>query len=104
MNRLPAWDKAIDVRVMRQGGVAALPALARPRIIILQDCPDDRRERLCAALADAADAATDACGQGDQRYFTIEIRYEGDCAPLRFDVPEAQAPAPLVRLWRDGEP
>jgi hypothetical protein len=104
MTSLPAWDKALDARVLRQGGVAAIPALSRPRRIALRDCPADRRVALCAILDEAAHAAQPDCGAGDQRYFTVEIRYEGQEHPLRFDVPESCAPRTLVTLWREGTP
>jgi hypothetical protein len=104
MTHLPAWDKAVDARVLRQGGAAAIPALTRPRTIALRDCPADRRVALCAILNEAANAAQPDCGAGDQRYFTVEIRYEGQDRPLRFDVPEMCAPHTLVTLWREGTP
>jgi hypothetical protein len=104
MSALPPWDKAVDARVLRQGGVAAVPALSRPRRIVLRDCPADRRLALCAILADAVNAAQPGCGAADQRYFTIEIRYEDRDEPLRFDVPETSAPHALVHLWREGTP
>jgi hypothetical protein len=103
MTTLPPWDTVIAVQVKRQGGVAAIPALARSRTISLRLCPQDERGRLCAALAQAAAQAEESCGAGDQRYFTVEILRDGEAEPLRFNVPEASAPEPLVRLWRDGK-
>jgi hypothetical protein len=99
---LPPWNTVIAVHVKRQGGIAAIPAQARPRTIALRDCPDDQLGRLCAAVTQAAALASEGCGMGDQRYFTVEIRREGDGEPLRFNVPEDAAPEPLVSLWRDG--
>ncbi|CAM3512174.1 hypothetical protein BOSP111201_09470 [Bordetella sputigena] len=103
MTLLPPWDTVVAVQVKRQGGVAAVPALARPRTIALRLCPQDERGRVCAALAQAATLAHESRGAGDQRYFTVEILRDGQAEPLRFDVPEASAPEPLVRLWRDGK-
>lgn len=103
MKPLPPWDTVVAVQVKRQGGVAAIPALARPRTISLRHCPQDERGRLCAAIAQAAAMANEECGKGDQRYFTVEIQRDGGDEPLRFSVPEACAPEPLVNLWRDGK-
>ncbi|ARP87385.1 protealysin inhibitor emfourin [Bordetella genomosp. 9] len=103
MKPFPPWDAVIAVHLKRQGGVAAIPALSRPRTISLRDCSDDVRGRLCTALADAAAQAGGACGTGDQRYFTVEIDIDGESEALRFDVPESAAPEPLVRLWREGK-
>jgi hypothetical protein len=102
MKPLPPWDKVIAVQVRREGGVASVPALARPRMISLRDCPDDQRDRLCNAVVQAAAGASENCGRGDQRYFTVEILLDGDVEPLRFSVPEASAPEVLITLWRDS--
>lgn len=103
MKPLPPWDTVATVQVRRQGGVVAIPALARPRMISPRECPQDERGRLWEVLVQAAAMADDQCGAGDQRYFTIEIRRDGDEPPLRFSVPEAGAPQTLIRLWRDGK-
>ncbi|AOB30569.1 hypothetical protein AKI39_07535 [Bordetella sp. H567] len=102
MTTLPPWETVVAVLVKRQGGVAGVPALARPRTISLRHFPQDERGRLCAAITQAAAMAAEECGSGDQRYFTIEILQDGEVEPLRFSVPEAAAPEPLVSLWRDG--
>lgn len=102
MRPLPPWDTVVAVQVQRQGGVAAIPALAQPRMISLRRCPQDERGRLCAAIAQAAAMAQEECGRGDQRYFTVEILRENDEEPLRFNIPEAGAPELLVNLWRHG--
>lgn len=99
---LPDWSAVVTVRLARQGGIAAVPALARARSIDLRDCEDAERRRVQAAVAAAAACAGDRCGAGDQRYFSVEIRYANDEAPMRFEVPEDEAPEPLVALWREG--
>ena len=58
---------------------------------------------VCDALRLAAPKAMPGCADagGDQRYFHVEVVYEGDdIADISFDVPETDAPEPLVRLWK----
>jgi hypothetical protein len=98
----PDWSAMVAVRLARQGGIAAVPGLARARSIDLRECADADRRRVQAAVAAAASCAGDHCGTGDQRYFSVEIRYENHDEPMRFDVPEDEAPESLVALWREG--
>lgn len=107
MIELPPLDLARLVRLSREGGLAYLPALARPRSIDLATCPPGLRQEVCDALQSAAPVAVERCGGGDQRYFHVEVRYQGDAvADISFDVPEADAPDALVRLWKNqtGQP
>lgn len=104
MIELPPLDLAHLVRLTRQGGLAYLPGLARPRTIDLATCPPDVRQEACDALERAAPVAVarDAGGGGDQRYFHVEVLYRGaGVADVSFDVPESEAPDTLVRLWKD---
>ncbi|MNC72597.1 hypothetical protein D3C75_1236690 [compost metagenome] len=60
------------------------------------------RQEVCDALRHAAPKAVPAAdGGGDQRYFHVEVIYEGaETTQISFDVPEADAPDTLVRLWK----
>lgn len=103
MIELPSLDLALLVRLTREGGVAYLPGLAQPRSIDLATCPPGLRQEVCDAVARAAPAAIPrgAGAGGDQRYFHVEVVYEGgDATDISFDVPETDAPEPLVRLWK----
>lgn len=109
MIELPSLDLAMLVRLTREGGLAYVPALAQPRSIDLVTCPPDLRQEVCDALQRAAPVAVPRCAPagGDQRYFHVEAVYEGDgVADVSFDVPETDAPEPLVRLWKNraGQP
>lgn len=98
---LPPLSQATLVRLSRQGGLAYLPGRAAPRDIDLRNCPDEVRRDVCDALRQAApQASSDGAAGGDQRYFRIEIWFIDDPASVRFEVPEAQAPEPLLRLWK----
>ncbi|ASC65876.1 protealysin inhibitor emfourin [Achromobacter denitrificans] len=104
MIELPSLDLALLVRLTREGGVAYLPGLAQPRSIDLATCPPGLRQEVCDAVARAAPAAIPrgAGAGGDQRYFHVEVVYDGaDVADVSFDVPEADAPDTLVRLWKE---
>ncbi|MNT66263.1 hypothetical protein D3C86_794130 [compost metagenome] len=104
MIELPSLDLVQLVRLTREGGLAYLPGLAEPRHIDLSTCPPGVRQEVCDALRHAAPKAVPACAgaSGDQRYFHVEIVYEGaETAQVSFDVPEADAPDTLVRLWKD---
>lgn len=105
MIELPPLSQATLVRLSRQGGVAYLPARAAPRDIDLRSCPEDTRREVCQALLQAAPlaAGADEPGGGDQRYFSIEIWFVDAAPAVRFQVPEARAPEPLLRLWK-GSP
>ncbi len=103
---LPPLEFALRVSLTREGGLAYLPGLAQPRSIDLTACPDSLRQEVGDALRRSAPLASPECGRpgGDQRYFHVELVFRdpvgGDTASLVFDVPEAEAPDTLVRLWR----
>ncbi|WP_251865329.1 protealysin inhibitor emfourin [Achromobacter sp. Marseille-Q4962] len=108
MISLPPLDLASLVRVSREGGLAPIPALSAPRSIDLVACPPGVREEVCDAVRNAAPHAAQEGSHargGDQRYFRIEVIY-GDAAlaSIKFDVPEEQTPATLVKLWREYAP
>jgi len=97
---LPPLEHAARVRLRREGGVAPVPARAQPRDIDLQTCTPQRRRSVCDALADAAAQAGPGAG-GDQRYFRVEILFDGAAAGIvAFEVPETRAPAALVEIWK----
>lgn len=104
MIELPPLDLAQLVRLTREGGLAYLPGLAQPRHIDLSSCPPGVRQEVCDALRLAAPRAVPASADagGDQRYFHVEVVYQGaETAQVSFDVPEKDAPDTLVRLWKD---
>lgn len=103
MIELPPLDLAQLVRLSREGGLAYLPGLAKPRRIDMATCPPGVRQEVCDAILHAAPKAMpgSAGAGGDQRYFHVEVEFEGaDTARVTFDVPEADAPETLVRLWK----
>ncbi|MDR6601607.1 hypothetical protein J2732_002599 [Achromobacter deleyi] len=100
---LPPLDLVLLVRLSREGGLAYLPALSQPRSINLSTCSPGVRQDVSDALQRAAPKAVPECGQagGDQRYFHIEMVMDrDDQTAVSFDVPEADAPDTLVRLWK----
>lgn len=105
MKQLPALGKDTTVRLSRQGGFAALQALSRPREIDFSNCNEQQRGQICSVLEGCLPLATSSSGQGDRRYYQIELRYrqnERDDEMI-LQVPEEQAPGDLVRLWDKGE-
>ena len=105
MKQLPALGKDTTVRLSRQGGFAALQALSRPREIDFSNCNEQQRGQICSVLEGCLPLASSSSGQGDRRYYQIELRYrqnERDDEMI-LQVPEEQAPGDLVRLWDKGE-
>lgn len=103
MIELPPLDLVLRVRLSREGGLAYLPGLSQPRSIDLSTCSPSVRQDVCDALKRAAPKAVPDCGQagGDQRYFHIDMVMDRDGqTTISFDVPEADAPDTLVRLWK----
>lgn len=101
MIELPSLDLAQLVRLSREGGLAYVPGLAQPRRIDMATCPPGVRQEVCEALQHAAPKAVSGGAGGDQRYFHVEVEFEGaETARVTFDVPEADAPETLVRLWK----
>ncbi|ARS51667.1 protealysin inhibitor emfourin [Kushneria konosiri] len=93
------------VRLAREGGVAHMPALVRPREIAFHDCSLSQRKKVCRLLDEAEQlkCAGDQAGQGDQRYFRIIIMPVGsDSDVITLHVPEHRAPESLVSLWKNG--
>ncbi|RUR66802.1 hypothetical protein EJP67_06955 [Variovorax guangxiensis] len=106
MIRLPRLDEATVVRVTREGGLAYLPGLSRPRSFQLGDCTDALRRQ----IGDALQSAVPHAGQpgatvsgGDQRFYRVEVLVQGtEEISVSFEVPEAEAPEALVHLWKDA--
>jgi hypothetical protein len=108
MIRLPPLDEATVVRVTREGGLAYLPGLSRPRSFQLGDCTDELRRQIGDALQSAAPHAGQpgaTVSGGDQRFYRVEVLVQGtEEVSVSFEVPEAEAPEALVHLWKDAGP
>lgn len=105
MRQLPPLGKDATVRLSRQGGFAAMQALSRPREIDFASYDEQQRGQICSVLEGCLPLATSASGQGDRRYYQIELRYrenERDDEMI-LQIPEEQAPGELVLLWDKGE-
>ncbi|WP_106478668.1 protealysin inhibitor emfourin [Phytohalomonas tamaricis] len=105
MSRFDELDVDALVKLSREGGVAYMPTLARPRAIDFQRCSSNQRRFVCDILARAEQAAShDSVGKGDQRYFRIEVRKRRDeeRPDIELSVPEQCAPQELVSLWLRG--
>ncbi|WP_413791612.1 MULTISPECIES: protealysin inhibitor emfourin [unclassified Pseudomonas] len=105
MKTLPELDDKAVVRLSRQGGVAAIHALTRPREIEFAQCDLDQRTRISSVLAGCLPLTSSTPGRGDQRFFQIEVRYRANDQDdeMVLQVPEDQAPGELVHLWDKGE-
>jgi hypothetical protein len=105
MKQLPPLGEEATVRLSRQGGFAAMQVLSRPREIDFASCDEQQRGQICSVLEGCVPLATEHGGQGDRRYYQIELRYrenERD-SEMVLRVPEEQAPGELVRLWDKGD-
>ncbi|WP_181296988.1 protealysin inhibitor emfourin [Pseudomonas sp. Q2-TVG4-2] len=105
MRQLPPLGKDATVRLSRQGGLAAMQALSRPREIDFASCDEQQRGQICSVLEGCLPLATSASGQGDRRYYQIELRYRKNERDdeMVLQIPEEQAPGELVLLWDKGE-
>lgn len=107
MKKLPELGDSAVVRVSRQGGVAAMPGLARPRNIEFAQCDPQQRSQICSVLSGCMPLAADTNGAGrsDQRFYQIELNYRIEDREEQqiLKVPECDAPSELVRLWDKGE-
>ncbi|WP_449440174.1 protealysin inhibitor emfourin [Pseudomonas migulae] len=104
MKTLPALGDEAVVRLSRQGGFARVHALTRPREIEFTHCDLDQRTRICTLLQACLPLARESCGQGDQRFYQIEVRsrVNDQGGGWVLNVPEDQAPGELVQLWDKG--
>ncbi|KJH80619.1 hypothetical protein MCB86_16260 [Pseudomonas sp. KSR10] len=105
MKQLPALGSDATVRLSRQGGIATMQALSRPREIDFARCDEQQRGQICSVLEGCLPLATSTSGQGDRRYYQIELRYRENERDdeLVLQIPEERAPGELVRLWDKGE-
>lgn len=105
MKTLPTLGADAVVRLSRQGGVAAIQALTRPRRIDFAQYDIDQRTRICSLLEGCLPLADATSGRGDQRFFEIEVHFRSGEQDDRMvmKVPEDQAPEELVHLWDKGE-
>ena len=104
MKTLPTLGDDTVVRLSRQGGFAAVHALTRPREIEFAQCDIDQRARIGTLLEGCLPLARESCGQGDQRFYQIEVRLRlnDQDGGWVLNVPEDQAPGELVQLWDKG--
>ncbi|MCU7248241.1 protealysin inhibitor emfourin [Pseudomonas koreensis] len=101
MKTLPELGDDSVVRVSRQGGVAAIHSLSRPREIEFAQCDTGQRRRICSVLEGCLPLDSSESGRGDQRFYQIEVRSRAGETVLK--VPEDQAPGDLVHLWDKGQ-
>ena len=101
MKILPELGDDSVVRVSRQGGVAAIHSLSRPREIEFAQCDISERRRICSVLEGCLPLDSAETGRADQRFYQIEVRYPSGEMVLK--VPEDQAPGDLVHLWDKGQ-
>ncbi|MDR6453157.1 protealysin inhibitor emfourin [Variovorax paradoxus] len=109
MIQLPTLDQASVVRLTREGGVAYVPGLSRPRSYQLGNCSEELRQQIGEALQSAAPHAEPRGGPGspggDQRFYRVEVVVESATShsgSVSFEVPENEAPESLVHLWKDA--
>lgn len=107
MKELPELGDTTVVRLSRQGGIAAMPGLTRPREIEFAQCDPRQRTQICLLLSDCMplSADTNNAGRGDERFYQIELNYRIEDREEKqiLKVPEHSAPSELVRLWDKGE-
>lgn len=101
MKTLPDLGEDSVLRVSRQGGVAAIHSLSRPREIEFAQCDISQRSRICSVLEGCLTLDSSDSGRGDQRFYQIEVSYKSGEMTLK--VPEDRAPGELVHLWDKGE-
>lgn len=101
MKTLPDLGDDSVLRVSRQGGVAAIHSLSRPREIEFAQCDISQRSRICSVLEGCLPLDSSDSGRGDQRFYQIEVRHKSGKMLLK--VPEDRAPGELVHLWDKGE-
>ncbi|PPV07640.1 hypothetical protein XBLMG947_1640 [Xanthomonas bromi] len=96
----PPVDTGVILRLAREGGVAAFPAMRRERQLVMDTLDAAQRLRLSSVLDQCMQHALPPpqAGGRDRRYFSIA--WDGAREPLR--IPEEHAPAEIVRLWKQG--
>ncbi|CAD1785879.1 hypothetical protein CPBF426_00780 [Xanthomonas arboricola pv. juglandis] len=96
----PPVEAGVTLRLAREGGVAAFPAMRRERQLVMDELDDAQRLQLRSVLDQCLAHALPRpqAGGGDRRYFSIA--WDGGSEPLR--IPEEHAPAAIVRLWKQG--
>ncbi|WP_019303804.1 protealysin inhibitor emfourin [Xanthomonas oryzae] len=96
----PQVETGVTLRLAREGGVAAFPAMRRERQLAMDALDDAQRLQLRRVLDQCMAHALPApqAGGGERHYFSIV--WDGASEPLR--IPEEHAPAEIVRLWKQG--
>ncbi|MBB4133314.1 MULTISPECIES: protealysin inhibitor emfourin [unclassified Xanthomonas] len=98
--QVPPVEPGVTLRLAREGGVAAFPAMRRERQLAMDALDDAQRLHLRTLLEQCLVHALPRpqAGSGDRRYFSIA--WDGASEPLR--IPEEHAPAQIVQLWKRG--
>ncbi|WP_034916364.1 protealysin inhibitor emfourin [Erwinia sp. 9145] len=108
MNSLPELNDDAIIDVAREGGLAFIPKLSGPRRIALAQLDGVEREHVCSVLRHALPLGTPPeagrVGQGDRRYFRVEVSYatRQETGSIVLLIPEEQASPELVQLWQEG--
>lgn len=101
----PLLDVSSCLSLRRQGGIAHIPGLARPRYIRCDRLDEDQRARLRVLLTEVARRATETrvTAAADQRRFYLAVEdAEGRCQ-WSAELDEQRMPEELLLLWRDQE-
>ena len=73
--------------------------------IDLAACAIEDRARICQVLQRSAAFDDPRCGEGDRRYFRVEVVYQptdgSDSRTVDFRIAEEDAPEALRQLWEE---
>lgn len=110
--QIPELTEDAVVELAREGGVAFIPKLSGLRRIALSSLNAQQRQKVVEILDQALELGQPpgqpaSPGQGDQRYFRIQIVWtrhnQAQYTDVILLVPEQEAPPSLVDLWLKGE-
>ncbi|MDR5861311.1 hypothetical protein FZZ93_17870 [Halomonas eurihalina] len=88
------------LRLSREGGVAHMPGLARPRRIRCDRCSEAQRAELQALLDEAVRYGECQAPGADRRILHLGVEEGGETPTWTLSVSEDSVPDTLLRWWR----
>ncbi|MDT8896525.1 hypothetical protein RSO41_17895 [Halomonas sp. I1] len=96
----PRLTAASVLRLSREGGVAHMPGLARPRWIRCDRCSEAQRAELQALLDEAVRCGERRMPGVDRRLLHLWVEEGGEAPVWTLSVAEDTVPETLLRWWR----
>ncbi|PDO89822.1 hypothetical protein BK797_02215 [Kosakonia sacchari] len=104
----PELTDDVVIELAREGGLVYMPKFIRKQCIEIAQLNTEQRQRLDTILRQALPLGqrpglANSPGEGDQRFYRLQITWTARQKEMQLLIPENQAPESLQRLCREGK-